>query len=115
MYALSHRENENDNGCKFPFFVCDHIKQLVTNNDFIESDWKYTWEDAVQVIDYITKKFKLFLAHQTRCKWQQSAISKVENGIKELCVRSNGLTINSRIITDSKMKYEIKSSRESLV
>ena len=29
LYALSrdyiNRENNNDNGCKFPFFVCDHI------------------------------------------------------------------------------------------
>ncbi len=72
LYALSrdyiNRENNNDNGCKFPFFVCDHIKQLVINNDFIESDREHIRKDAVQVIDDIARKFKLFLAHQTRCK-----------------------------------------------
>ena len=119
LYALSRdyidRENNNDNGCKLPFFVCNHIKQLVINNDFIESDWEHIQKDAVQVIDDIAQKFKLFLAHQTRCGCQQSAIAKIENDIKELCVRSNGSTINSMIIIDFKMKYEIKSSRESSV
>ena len=35
--------------------------------------------------------------------------------MKELCVRSRGSSINAMIIVDFKMKYEIKSSRESTV
>ena len=43
------------------------------------------------------------------------AISQMELDMKELCLRSRGSTINAIIIIDFKMKYEIKSSRESTV
>ena len=38
----------------------------------------------------------------TRCECQQCVISKIENDIKELCIGSNGSTINCMIIMDFK-------------
>ena len=43
------------------------------------------------------------------------ALSQMELDMKELCLRSPGSTINAMIIIDFKMKYEIKSYRESTV
>ncbi len=39
---------------------------MVQTNLSIESDREHAWKDAIQVIDGIANKFKLFLAHQTR-------------------------------------------------
>ena len=118
-YALSRdlnpRSNIDDSGCKFPFYVCDHLKNLVRTNTFIKSDREHVRNDAINVINGISHKFKLFLGHQTRCQCQSVAISQIESDMRELCVRSRGSTINAMIIIDFKMKYEIKSSRESTV
>ena len=117
-YALSRdlptRKNTNDNGPKFPFF-CDYLKNLVKNNPCIESNREHVRAYDVRVIDGISEKFKLYLGHQTRCQCQSMAISQIELDMKELCLRSRGSTINAMIIIDFKMKYEIKSSRESTV
>ena len=119
IYALTrdmpNRTNTNDNGVKFPFFLCNHLKNMVQTNVSIESDREHVRKDAIQVIDGIAHKFKLFLAHQTRCQCQSFAISQIEENMKELCMRSNGSTIHAMIIIDFKMKYEVKSSRESTV
>ena len=53
------------------------------------------------------------MGHQTRCQCQSMAISQIESEMKELCSRSRGSTINAMVIIDFKMKYEVKSSRES--
>lgn len=109
------RTNTDDNGCKFPFFVCTELKTLIQTNPSIESDREHVRRDAIQVIDGISHKFKLYLALQTRCQCQSMAISQVETDMKELCTRSCGSTIHAMIIIDFKMKYEIKSARESTV
>jgi len=118
-YALSRdmmtRSNTNDNGCKFPFYVCDYLKDTVRTNTFIESDHEHVRTDAINVINGISNKFKLFLGHQTLCQCQSVAISQIESDMRELCIRSRGSTINAMIIIDFKMKYEIQSSRESTV
>ena len=60
-YAFSrhyvNRENQNENGCKFPFFVCEYLKQLLINNHFIENDREHIRKDAVKVIDGISENF----------------------------------------------------------
>ena len=99
---------------RFPFF-CDYLKNLVNTNPYIESDREHVRAYAVRVIDGISEKFELYLGHQTRCQCQSMAISQMELDMKELCLRSRGSTINAIIIIDFKMKYEIKSSRESKV
>ena len=53
---------------------------------FIKRDREHIRQDAVKVIDSISEKFQLYSTHQTRCECQQSAISKIDNNIKELCV-----------------------------
>ena len=96
-------------------FFCEHLKNRVQTNPCIESDQEHVRNDALRVIDGIADKFKLFIGHQTRCQCQSVAISQIESQMKELCVRSHGATINAMIIIDFKMKYEIKSARESTV
>ena len=119
QYALRqnvlNRSNTDDNGCKFPFFVCNYLQDLITNNYSIEMDREYVRKDAIRVIDGISDKFKLFLGHQVRCQCQRAAISKEESDMKELCIRSKGSTVHAMVIIDFKMKFETKSSRESTV
>ena len=132
-YALSHdmpqRDDTNDNVCKFPFFVCHHLKTLVSNkatsttttvnnhpeNDEIDDNDSTNFEDAINVIDAISEKFKLFLAHQARCKCQLVAISTAEERIKEKTISSKGENIEAIIIMDFKMKYAMKSTRETTI
>ena len=64
QYALSrnlpNRSNTDGNGYKFPFFVCNYLQDLITNNYSIEMDREYVREDDIRVIDGISDKFKLF-------------------------------------------------------
>jgi len=116
-YALSRdkalRENTNDNGCKFPFYVCHYLTSLIDGNP-MESDMELR-TDAVNVIGDIREKFELFLAHQARCKCQSMAIDQAEKDIKTLCVNTKGKVIKALIIIDFKMKYEMKSTRETTI
>ena len=138
-YALSRnmvlRENTNDNACKFPFFVCNYLQSLIktshTNcnenendggmNDTTSTNSQTSMriieeaEDAMNVIDDISEKFRLFMAHQARCQCQSVAMSMIENGIKQACVESKGNVVKALIIMDFKMKYEMKSTRETTV
>ena len=117
-YALSRnmplRENTNDNGCKFPFYTCEYIKDILLKMQ-IESERECLRDDAISVIDGIKEKFKYYLAHQTRCKCQSLAISFEEEKIKKICVESKGKVVNAIMILDFKMKFETKSSRETTV
>lgn len=117
-YALSRntalKENIDDNGCKFPFYVCHHLESLLRELP-IESDREDQRDDALTVISSIREKFKLFLSHQARCKCQSIAIDEAEEDIKRKCVESKGKIINALIIIDFKMKYEMKSTRETTV
>ena len=61
---MTQRDNTNDSACKFPFFMCDHIKGLVSDAISTASEDLDKRTDAVNVIDSISEKFKLFLAHQ---------------------------------------------------
>ena len=72
-------------------------------------------KDATYVIDGISEKFGLFMAHQARCKCQSVAISTIENDIKEKCVQTKGNVVKALIIMNFKMKYETKSTRETTV
>ena len=130
-YALScdmpQRSNIDDNASKFPFYVCERLKSIIistsTNNDdtsTTDADRTNAHRDArvgdaMNVIDGISEKFKLYMAHQARCKCQSMAISKLEDDIKNICVQSNGKLVKALIIMDFKMKYEMKSNRETTV
>ena len=118
-YALSsnmtQRDNTHDNACKFPFFICDHIKKLVSDEISTESEDLDERTDAVNVIDSISEKFKLFLAHQVRCKCQSVAISAAEEDIKQTTINSGGKNIKALIIMDFKMKYGMRSTRETTI
>ena len=125
-YALSRdmaqRDNTNDNGCKFPFFLCHHLKSLISNNitteEMNDNELETTEnirKDAIDVIDSISEKFKLFLAHQARCKCQMTAISSAEEDIKQTTIKSGGKHIKGLIIMDFKMKYAMKSTRETTI
>ena len=80
QYALSRgmpkRDNTNDNGCKCPFFVCHHVKNPVRTNVNIESDREHVRDDAIRVIDGISKKFNFFMGYQTRCKSSSTFLMK---------------------------------------
>lgn len=81
----------------------------------IQSDCEHLRNVAIPVVVGTLEKFKLFLGHQIRCQYQSMDISQIELNMKELCVGSRGSTINTIIIIDLKMKYEIKCSRVSTV
>ncbi len=124
-YALScdmpQRNNIDDNACKYPFYLCERLKSIListpTNdegsltNDGDHRDARIG--DAINEINSISEKFKLYMAHQARCKCQSMAISNLEEDIKNVCVQSNGKIVKSLIIMDFKMKYEMKSNRET--
>ena len=81
-YALSRnlmiRPNTNGNRCKFLLYVCDYLKDLVRTNTCIESNCGYIQNDAINGINGISQKFKLFLGNQTRCQCQSVAFSQTE-------------------------------------
>ena len=123
---MPQQDDTNDNACKFPFFVCDHLKTFVSNNassivnnhsknDEIDDNQPTNYNDAINLIDTISEKFKLFLAHQVRCKCQLVAISTAEEQIKEKTISSNEKNIETIIIMDFKMKYGMKSTRETTI
>ena len=113
-WKMSFRENTNDNGCKFPFCTCHHLRSILLQLN-IEKERGCLCDDAIRVIDAISEKFKFFLAHQARCKCQSMAISQSEENIKKVCVESKGKNINALLIMDFKMKFKTKSSRETTV
>ena len=51
----------------FHFFVRDYLENLVGTNACVKSNCEYVQDSVVRVIDEISKNFKLFLGHQTRC------------------------------------------------
>ena len=110
----------------FLFFVCDHLKTLVSNkatstvtnhpkNDEIDDNEPTNYNDAINVIDAISEKFKLFFAHQARYKCQLVAISTAEERIKEKTISSNAENIEAIIIMDFKIKYGMKSTHETTI
>ena len=55
------------------------------------------------------------MTHQTRCQFQQTSISHMEEMCKSICLESRGKIIKSLVIMDFKMKFEVRSARESQV
>jgi len=53
--------------------------------------------------------------HQVRCKCQHVAISSAEENIKQTTISSGGKFIKALIIMDFKMKYGMKSTRETTI
>ena len=119
---MAQQDNTNNNGCKFPFFVCHHLKSIISNNvateemgdDEIEPT-EHIRKDAIDVIESISEKFKLFLAHQAWCQCQLTAISSAEEDIKQTTIKSGGKQIKGLIIMDFKIKYGMKSTRETTI
>ena len=108
------REDTDDQTRKFPFHVCHYLTSLLQQLP-IKYDMEDLCDDAVTVISGIEEQFKLFLSHQARCKCQLVAIDETEEDIQQMCIDSRGKIINALIIIAFKMKYEMKSTRETTV
>ena len=61
--------------CKFPFFVCSQLLDLVGASSFQNND---QIDDAKNVISDTSDKFELYMAHVARCSNQSKAISTLE-------------------------------------
>ena len=80
---MSQRNNIDDNACKFPFYLCERLKTNIVSTASIEKGTSPNdgerrdacVGDAIGVINSISEKFKLYMAHQVRCKCQSMAIS----------------------------------------
>lgn len=114
-YALSKtnemRQCTQCSACKFPFYVCSQLKAMCTPS-VCEDDMKY---DAIQVIDDTAEKFKLYMAHVSRCSCQSQALHNIESQLKKECMQTKGSKTRSIMIMDFKMKYESMSVRESSI
>ena len=98
-------------GCKFPFYVCAELKAMCTAS-VCEEDMK---QDAIQVIQDTSDKFKLYMAHVMRCSCQSQSLCDLEIKLKNECMETKGSKTRSIMIMDFKMKYESKSVRESSI
>ena len=114
-YGLSKRMETRTStqcsGCKFPFYVCAELKAMCTAS-VCEGDMK---QDAIQVIQETSNKFKLYMAHVMRCSCQSQALCELETMLKNECMETKGSKTRSIMIMDFKMKYESKSVRESSI
>ena len=119
VYALTkdkeHKQSIDCNTCKFPLFLCNYLKKVIEETKSNENHHDLTCDDAFTVVDNIKDKFSLYLAHQTRCKCQQTSISHMEDMSKSTCLESNGKVVKALVIMDFKMKFEVRSARESQV
>ena len=77
---LGDRHNNNCCSCKFPFYVCSRIEQLVDHpsNTCIDVHQR---EDAKRIVRDTAEKFALYMAHSVRCTNQSVAIKKLHNEI----------------------------------
>ena len=96
-------------GCKFPFYVCKQLKEMCLASPAHDS----LREDAVQVINDTSEKFKLYMAHVCRCTCQSQSLRNIEEGLKRDCLRNKGRNTKAIMIIDFKMKFETMSVRES--
>ena len=70
-------------------------------------------DDAISVIDYIEKKFVLFIGHKARVVNQQQRIKALQNHMKDACVNSKRGIVIGLLCIDWKMKWEPFSNRET--
>ena len=71
---MPQRNNIDDNACKFPFYLCERLKshlistptndEETSSNDADHKDARVG--GAINVINGISEKFKLYMAHQAR-------------------------------------------------
>ena len=107
------------NKCRFPFYVCNKIKNVIANMNDDEphipthSILCEQTEDAIKVINESAKKFQLFMAHKARCTNQNLAISEIEKDMKRKCLEGNNNDTHAIMIGDYKMKFESLSSQET--
>ena len=107
------KSSHSCNACRFPFFVCDSLKEYVSQSTKQINQEQV--DDALSVIDDVKEKYALYMAHVTRCVNQSQAIAKHEESIKQVCLDSKGKQVHAMLIIDFKMKFEPLSSRESTV
>jgi len=119
QYCLGKSEctkvDNNCQSCKFPFYVCSRLEELVKDASSSMCVSEAQRDDAVDVIRNTSNKFELYMAHSARCVNQSKSITHVENNIRDKCIVSKGSTICGILIVDFKMKYEPKSIRETTV
>ena len=119
QYCLGKSEctkvDNNCQSCKFPFYVCYRLEELVKDASSSMCVNEAQRDDAVDVIRNTSEKFELFMAHSARCVNQSKGIARVENDIRDKCIATKGSTICAILIVDFKMKYEPKSMRETTV
>ena len=109
--TMETRTSTQCSGCKFPFYVCAELKAMCTAS-VCEGDMK---QDAIQVIQDTSDKFKLYTAHVMQCSCQLEALCDLETKLKNECMETKGSKTRSIMIMDFKMKYESKSVCESSI
>ena len=117
-YALgrqcSNRTNHHCNSCKYPFYACWKLQEMIDLSTLAEitPDEKV---DAKIVVEDISEKFALYMAHAARCCNQSLGIKHTEKAIHDACTSTKGKLTRAILIIDFKMKFEAKSTRESTV
>ena len=112
--SLTTKLNNNCQSCKFPFYVCSQLVELVKDESSMCVD-NAQRDDALEAINHASQKFELYMAHAARCVNQSKSITQVEKDIHDECVKSKGKIIRAILIVDFKMKYEPKSVRVKLL
>ena len=112
--SLGDRDNNNCPSCKFPFFVCSRIEELVEDPSNTCVD-QHQRDDAKRIARDTAEKFALYMAHSLRCSNQSVGIKQLHNEIQSECIATKGLKTRAILIVDFKMKFEAKSARESTV
>ena len=59
-------------------------------------------KDTIQVTKDCASKFRLFIAHQVRCKNQNEAIYMIKQGMLDMLLHSNGKNVHAIMIIDFK-------------
>ena len=70
-------------------------------------------EDTIKVIDECQRIFKLSMGHHEKCTNQNTAISLLEDRMKEECMKNNNTNVTAIMIGDFKMKFKPISARET--
>ena len=112
--TLGDRECNNCASCKYPFYVCSRIEQLLDDpsNTCVDESQR---EDAKRIVRDTAEKFALYMAHSMRCTNQSMAIKKLHSEIQNECMSTKGVKTRAILIVDFKMKFEAKSARETTV
>ena len=72
---------------------------IVKNNTTLTSEQV---NDCMKVLDDALDRFVIYMGHKARCVNQNESLSKIEQDMKDKCVRTKGKTVKGLIVMDFK-------------